>query len=135
MAQQEVEVILMRQLASYLTTPILLVDAKGDLVFFNEAAEPIIGCRFDEAGAIRRGDPRSGWSATFEPTDENGSLIPRDEQVLSIATDKREPAHRRFWIRGLDGIPRNIEGLAFPLEGQSSRMLGAVLIFWEVEKS
>ena len=39
MPQQEIEVILMRQLASYLAMPILVVDTEGDLVFFNEAAE------------------------------------------------------------------------------------------------
>jgi PAS domain-containing protein len=130
MAQNEVEVILMRQLASYLAMPILLVDPKGDLLFFNEAAERILGKRFDETDEIRRGT----WSATFKAAAEDGTPLPREKQVLYIATDKHQPAHDRFWIQGLDGISRKIEAVAFPLEGQGGRRLGAVGIFWEVKE-
>jgi PAS domain-containing protein len=130
MPQQEIEVILMRQLASYLAMPILVVDPKGDLVFFNEAAEALVGRRFDETGTIRRGE----WTATFKPTDEDGSPIKREDQLLFIATDKNQPVHRRFWIQGMDGIARKIEAVAFPLEGQSGRKLGAVMISWEIQQ-
>jgi PAS domain-containing protein len=130
MPQQEVELILMRQLASYLSMPIILVDARGDLLYFNEAAEPIFGRSFDETGPLRRGE----FTATFKPTDEDGVPIPREDQPLTIATDRHEPSHRRFWIQGMDGVSRKIEGLACPLEGQGGRKLGAVAIFWEVRE-
>ena len=42
-----------------------------------------------------------------------------------------DPAHRSFWIRGLDGQLRKIEVTAFPLVGQAERFLGAIAIFWE----
>ena len=128
MSQREIELILTRQLASYLDVPILVVDPKGDLLFFNESAELILGRRFDETGVIRRGE----WSALFQPTDEDGSPVPREEQPLFIATEHRRPAHRRSWIRGLDGTRREIEGIAFPLRGPGDRFLGAMGIFWEV---
>ena len=35
----DVEIILMRQFASYLALPIFVVDPKGDLIYFNEPAE------------------------------------------------------------------------------------------------
>jgi PAS domain-containing protein len=130
MPQQEIEVILMRQLASYLAMPILVVDTKGDLVFFNEAAEAIVGRRFDETGTIRRGEFRT----TFKPADENGSLIKREDTPLYIATEEHRPNQFRFWIQGMDGVARKIEGIAFPLEGQSGRKLGAVMICWETGK-
>jgi PAS domain-containing protein len=129
MPQREIEVILMRQLASYLSMPILIVDPKGDLVYFNEAAELILGRRFEETGEIRRGE----WSALFKPTNDDGSPVPREDQPLFIATEHRRPAHRRSWIRGLDGVHKQIEGIAFPLLGHRDRFLGAAGIFLEVQ--
>jgi PAS domain-containing protein len=130
LAQQAVEVILMRQLASSLAVPILVVDNKLNLVFFNEPAEKIVGRRFEETGMIRRGE----WTNMFRPTYEDGSPVKREEMPLTIAIDQGRPAHNRSCIQGLDGAVRTIEGIAFPLEGQSGRKLGAVGIFWEVEE-
>jgi len=65
MGRPGIEIILMRQLASYLAVPILIVDHKLDLLFFNESAEPILGCRFDETGEIRRNE----WTRLFRPAD------------------------------------------------------------------
>jgi len=48
MTQREVELILVRQPASYLTIPIFVVDPAGSLIFFNEPAEALIARRFDE---------------------------------------------------------------------------------------
>ena len=128
MGQQAVEVILMRQLASYLAMPIVVVDPKGDLIFFNESAQPLVGQSLEETESIQRGE----WSARFSPTWEDGTPVPRDDQPFFIATERREPVHRRYWMQGLDGVRRQIEGIGFPLIGQSDRMLGAVGIFWDV---
>ena len=62
-------------------------------------------------------------------------MFETEEAPLWIATESREPAHFRFWIEGLDGRRRELEGIAFPLIGQSDRMLGAALIFWGVQKA
>jgi PAS domain-containing protein len=129
MSQREIELILTRQLASCLNVPILIVDPKGDLLFFNESAEPILGRRFDETGVIKRGE----WSTLFKPTNDDGSPVPREEQPLFIATEQHRPAYRRSWIRGLDGVNRQIEGIALPLRGVGNRFLGAMGVFWEVE--
>lgn len=130
MAQREIELILTRQLASYLSVPVLIVDAQGDLVFFNESAEPILGRRFEETGTIRRGE----WSALLRPTNDDGTPMPREEQPLFVATNRRRPVYRCAWIRGLDGVNRYVEGIAFPLNGIGNRFLGAIGIFWEVER-
>ena len=60
--QQAIEMILTRQLASYLALPIFVVDPEGILVFYNEPAEPILSRRFDETGAM----PMSEWSTIFK---------------------------------------------------------------------
>jgi PAS domain-containing protein len=128
MAQHGIETILMRRLASQLTMPILLVDPNGDLVYFNPAAAAVLGQRFEDAGPIVRGE----WSARFQPTDAEGSPLKREELPLFVATERREPSHRRFRLRGLDGVAREIESIAFPLIGQGERMLGAVGVFWDL---
>ena len=57
MAQKEIEVILARQLAEYLTLPIFIVDPNGDLLYYNEPAEEILGSRFGETGPIAATQP------------------------------------------------------------------------------
>ena len=130
MGQTPIEIVLMRQLASYLAVPILIVDRNLDLLFFNESAEPILGRRFDETGEIRRGE----WIRLFQPADANGIPIPREEQPLALAVDRNKPSHRRSWLTGLDGVARVIEGIGFPLETRDAGLIGAAGIFWEVRE-
>src|SRR2546428_6253643 len=129
MLQQEVEVILMRQLASYLAMPIFVVDPVGNMLFYNEPAESLLGRRYDETGEMRFEE----WSTVFHPTADDGSPIHPDALPLTIALRKQRAAHRRLRIRGLDGVARRLEVTAFPLEGQGGRHLGAVAIFWEAD--
>ena len=130
MPQQEIEVILARHLAEYLAMPIFIVNPAGDLIFYNEPAEAILGRRYAESGTM----PATEWSTVFQPVDREGSLISPDELPLMIALSKRHPAHKLFWIQGLDGVSREIEVTAFPLVGQADRFLGAIAIFWENPK-
>lgn len=125
---EEIERILMRQLAGYLAMPIFVVDADGNLLFYNEPAEELLGRRFDEAGPM----PAAEWSTVFLPRDADGSPISPDDLPLMIALRKHQPAHRSFWITGHDGVARRLGLTAFPLEGQGGRHLGAVAIFWVV---
>lgn len=130
MPQKEIEVILMRQLASYLSMPIFVVDTEGTLLFYNEPAGALLGHQFDEAGEM----PMEEWSTIFSPSDENGRRLPPDALPLVMALRQRQPAHRTFGITGLDGVSRKIEVVAFPLEGQGHRLLGAAAIFWGVDE-
>ena len=126
--QREVEVILTRQLASYLATPVFVVDPDGVLLFYNEAAEKILGLRFEETGEM----PAAEWATVFTPMSERGELLPPESLPLMIALTKNLPAHDRFWIRALDHKMHHIDVSAFPLFGQTNRFLGAFAIFWEV---
>ena len=130
MSKPDVEVILMRQLSGYLGLPILIVDPKGDLVYFNEAAEQIIGRRFDETGPIHLRE----WMDMLKPVNDKGQPLSRAEQPLFHATQGRRPSHQRSWIQGLDGVRRHIEGIAFPLLALDGRLMGAAGIFWEIER-
>lgn len=130
MSQKPIEVILMRQLASYLPIPIFVVDADGTLLFYNEPAESLLGRRFDEAGEMRQ----DVWSTIFLPTDEHGSPLPPAAVPLVIALRERRPVHGTIGFTGLDGVTKLIELTAFPLEGQGNRHLGAVAMFWPAQK-
>jgi PAS domain-containing protein len=124
-----IEVVLTRLLAGYLATPILVVDPAGTLVFFNEPAEVLLGKRFDETGEL----PASAWSTIFSPTDGRGVPLPAQELPLMAALAGRRPAHRAFWIRGMDGKQRHIEVMVIPLIGLENRDLGAVASVWETQ--
>ncbi len=126
-AQHEVEVILMKQVASYLATPVFVVNPAGNLVYFNEPAETLLGRRYEETGEM----PQSEWATIFTPTDEDGVPIPPEGLPLVRALVDRRPAHREMWITGLDGPRRHISITAFPMIGQHNRNLGAVAVFWE----
>ncbi|MGB2695965.1 MAG: PAS domain-containing protein [Dehalococcoidia bacterium] len=131
MAQQELELILLRQLASYLSMPIFLVGSDGKLLYYNEATAHLLGRRYDEAGKVSIDD----LAGTFSTTTEDGEPLPSEALPIAIAVRERRPAHAALRFRGFDNVWRKVEVTALPLEGQAGRHLGAVAIFWEADQS
>jgi len=131
MAQKEIEVILSRQLASYLAMPIIIVDPMGTLLFYNEPAELILGRRFEETGEMAAEE----WAPAMIVTDEEGTPLPPEARPLMTALSEQRPMHCDMWLQGWDHVRRHIEITAFPLIGQTGRNLGAMAIFWEVTAS
>ncbi len=127
MTQHPIEVILAKRLATHLAMPIFLVDPRGNLLFYNEPAERLLGQRFDETGEM----PVEQWSTAFQQVDDDRHPLPASELPLVFALDKREPAHRTMTIQGFDGVRRDIAVTALPLEGVTGRFLGAIAVFWE----
>lgn len=124
---QPIELILVRHLASSLAIPVFLVDAEGTMVFYNEAAERILGRRFDHAGDMAFDE----WTSIFAVRDDAGEPLDINQLPLVRALRENRPNHARFGITGLDGTPRSLEVSAFPLEAEGERHLGAVALFWE----
>ena len=118
---QPIELILVRHLASSLALPTFLVDGEGTLVFYNEAAEPLLGHRFDEEGAMAFDD----WTAAYAVRDDSGRLVGVDEIPLVRALRGRRPVHVRVDITGQDGAARTLEVSAFPLVGQGEAAAGS----------
>lgn len=127
MQQQPIELILTRQWASYLAVPVWVMSADGDLLYYNEAAEALIGRRYDEAGEM----PLAELSGIFSTTDDDGSPLPSEDLPVAVALREQRPAHQHVHMKGLDGVRRSIEVTAFPLQGQGGRSLGVVAFFWE----
>jgi PAS domain-containing protein len=123
--QHPVELIMARGFVSNLTTPAFLVDRKGTLVFYNEAAEDILGLAFSEAGPM----PADEWSARFEPTGPDGEPIPVEELPLGIALLNGRPAHAPLRITSAAGRTEAIQATAFPVIGRAGQS-GALAIFW-----
>jgi PAS domain-containing protein len=125
--QKNLILILAREFASKLATPMFVVDAAGDLVFYNEPAEDVLGRSFGEAGEM----PAAMLPSLFSPEDLEGKPLALDEIPLGIALLARKPAHRAFRIAGLDGRRRVVSATAFPLFARTDEVVGAVAIFWE----
>ena len=128
MPQQPVELILMRQLASYLSVPLFIIGPDERLIYYNEAAEPLVGRPHSEVGTIMLSD----INAMFQVTDESGRPVTPDKLPLTVAVREHRPVHARLMGKSLGGEPRHVEVTALPLQGQAGRYLGAVAIFWEV---
>ena len=126
--QKHLLLILARELASNLATPTLIADAKGTLVFYNEAAEEVVGRPFSEAGEM----PVDEWTSSFEPRTSTGEPLAVERRPVRIALDERRAAHQAFRITSKDGEERDLSVSAFPLFAHSEEFVGIVAIFWQV---
>jgi PAS domain-containing protein len=129
MPSKEIEIILSRQFADCLSVPIFIVDTAGNLIFYNEPAEELLGLKFDETGAM----PVSEWSTIFKPQDDQGNFLAPQDLPLVETIGKQVPAHGSFWINNLNGPMYKISVTSFPIMGRPNRFLGAVAIFWKTE--
>ena len=127
MPNQQIEIILSRQLADSLSIPVFLVDTKGNLLFYNEPAEELLGLRFEETGFM----PVEEWSSIFKPQDKDGELLPMESLPLVKTLRTQTPAHGEFWIKSLKGEFFKIAATSYPIIGRPNRFAGAVALFWK----
>jgi PAS domain-containing protein len=120
--------ILARQLASNVATPMFVVDARGVLAFYNEAAEAILGQSFSATGPI---GPEVWGGPMFSPEDMAGNPITVDALPLAQTLTERTPAHARFRITGVDGVKHTLEATSVPLFAKVGQLAGALAVFWE----
>lgn len=125
--ERAVEIILARALMSHLTTPAVLVDAAGTLVFFNDPAAQLLGMRYEEAGPMAPDEWRMRFSAR-----EDRLPTPDEELPLMLALNEQRPSYRRLRICSMNGEKHEIEASAFPIMG-SAGIRGAMAIFWRTD--
>mgnify|MGYP000190133240 CR=1 FL=1 len=128
MSSKEIEVILSRQWADCLSVPVFIVDTGGNLIFYNEPAEELLGMRYDTTGAM----PVSDWSTMFRPEDDKGVALPPEHLPLVKTLSTQMPAHGEFWINNLRGSVYKISVTSFPIMGRPKRFIGAIAIFWKI---
>ena len=127
MAAYEIEIILNRQLADCLSIPVFITDTVGNLIYYNEAAEPVLGRRFEETGEM----PVAEWSTVFKPLDNNGNPMAPEELPLVRTLTEQYPCHKSFQIENLKGERQPISVTSYPIIGRSEEFVGAVAIFWK----
>ncbi len=127
MSANQIEIILSRQLADCLSIPVFLTDPVGNLLFYNEPAEALLGKRYEETGKMSVED----WSTLFNPMDKDGNPISPEELPLVKTLTHHYPSHGEFWIKSLKGEINKISVTSYPVIGRPDRFLGAVAIFWK----
>jgi len=130
MAQQPVEMILLRQWAAHMASSIWLMDGAGNLLYYNEPAEEILGLRFDEAGEINAAQ----LADLFHASTHDGEPVATEELPVVRALVGGVPSHGGLRIRSRTGEWRNIEVTALPVVSVENDMLGVIALFWEVEQ-
>ena len=127
-SQQPVEMILLRQVASYLAIPVWMMDGDGNLIYYNEPAEQLLGIQFDNVGPVHADQV----AEIFQITDFDGEPIPDTELPIVVALRKRSPHHRDMRFRGADQTWRDVSVSAIPVEGQGG-FVGVFATFWEIQ--
>lgn len=122
--------ILARELAANLATPMFLIDGDGMLVFYNEAAELMLGKQYSEMGQVTASD--FGDMLQLETLD--GKPLRKRDSPPGIAFGQREPAHAALLATTLDGNRKaQWEITAYPLFGRTGDMHGVLTVFWEAK--
>jgi hypothetical protein len=121
-----IELILNRQLADCLAIPVFITDTLGNLLFYNEPAEEILGKRYEDTGEM----PVEQWSTVFKSKDENSDPLPPEQLPLVKTLKSRLPYFKTFWIESLQGKVEKISVTSYPIIGRAGSFLGAVAIFW-----
>ena len=119
--------ILLKQWAEHMGSSVWLMDFEGNLVYYNEPAEQILGLRFDEAGEINAAQ----LADLFQTTYPDGSAVATEDLPVVVALTQRIPSHGRLRIQNRAGEAKNIEVTALPLLAADQRLLGTMAIFWE----
>ena len=127
MPAHEIEIILNRQLADCLSIPVFITDTAGNLIFYNEPAEEVLGKRFEDTGEM----PVEEWSTVFKPFDNNGDPMAPEELPLVRTLSDQIPYHKSFQILNLKGKMQSISVTSYPIISRSGNFLGAVAIFWK----
>jgi len=125
MAQKPLELILARNFLTSLSTPAFLVDVRGALVFYNEAAGALLGISFEESGQMSAEE----WGNLFGPFGDDGKPMPIEENPNTKALRKGRPGHGRFKVRSVRGENYEIESSALPIVAEGGQH-GAMIFFW-----
>jgi PAS domain-containing protein len=124
--QKHLVLILAREFVSNLATPTIIIDDRGWLVFFNEAAEETLQVTFAETGEM----PVDRFSSRYEPRSLDAEPIPFEKRPAGIALYERRAAHERLKITSADGEEREVGVTAIPLFAHKDEFVGVVNFWW-----
>lgn len=130
MNNHPLEIILARHFADNLSLAAFITNEEGDLIFYNESAEEILGKRYEETGPM----PLLSWASIFKPTDSDGIELAPEKLPLVKTLEHHKPAYGSFWIESLLGEKFFLFVSSFPIIGRNDTFLGAMAIFWKEDE-
>jgi PAS domain-containing protein len=122
--------ILAREFAANIATPVSVWDERGRLVYFNEPAAGIVGRPFAEVGELEPAE----WTRLFAVEQLDGTPVRLEDMPVGIAHVEKHPAHDTLAFTDLGGDRHEIEVTAFPLLGRADELLGVVAVYWELQR-
>ena len=126
MSHQDVELILARKLAEALADVVLIIDARGDTIFFNEPGGRLLGRPFEEFDAL----PFAERNALLAPLRPDGSPLPRGELPGIRAMAEGRPTHVVLHMHDVAGHLLAVETVGVPLQSASGHTIGAFVVAW-----
>ncbi|HET7677231.1 MAG TPA: PAS domain-containing protein [Candidatus Limnocylindrales bacterium] len=130
MRQHPVELILARNLAARLAMPTLLVDGRGELLYANRPAEDLLGQAGVGPDRVRRLAERV---SSLDPHDPDEQPIVLAEMPGTVALQRGRPTHREIHVVDVAGRDRHVSVTAIPIELPAREIVGALIMFWEVD--
>ena len=118
-----------KHLAESVTTPMFITDATGCLIFYNEAAEGLLGGPFSDVGQMTAEE----WRERFNVRDRHDTPFPVQEMPgwMELQNERPTQGHLKFTI--LDGSEKFFAVTGFPLFTSQRTFDGALVTFWEDE--
>jgi PAS domain-containing protein len=116
-----------KHLAESVTTPTFIADREGTLIFYNEAAEMLLGRPFADHGPMSA----SQWGEIFNIRSRDDSPFPLDTMPGWLEVQQHRPAIGHLKFRAANGADHFIAVCAVPLFTSQEQFEGAMVIFWE----
>lgn len=122
LASRPIELILAKQWAGLLVTPVLLFDGEGTLLYYNENAEILLGRSFGLTGPMRR----SEWAAAFQFEDLDGQDLDADQTPIGSSLDGAQADQMTLSLRGIAGALTKIRLTTVPIQGAGNHRHGVL---------
>ena len=115
-----------KHLAESVTTPMFLADAEGNLIFYNEAAEALLGKPFVDKGSLSPAD----WQRSFDVRDRDDHPFALESMASWMSVQNEQPSLGHIKFSSADGTDHLVATCAFPLFTEQERFEGALILFW-----
>lgn len=129
MPQKSIEIILFRQLVSYIATPSFMIDSDGSIIYCNKSAEEILGFQFSDMGEITT----NNWQIIFAPKDKHGKSMSVEKSPLFTSSTQFTMAHGIFHIVNFKGEIKHLELFAIPVINKMDIYFGSIAFFQEIK--
>jgi PAS domain-containing protein len=120
-----------KHLAESVTTPMLIIDASGTIVFYNEAAGALFDASFNDVGQLTANE----WQARFNVRDRYDEVFPLDAMPGWVKLQKERVDIGHVRLTTLDGTDKFLAACAFPLFTSQQQFDGGLVLFWEEDEA